>query len=523
MNRKLLFISFLWLLTLSCSDLAPDDTSSQEQEPAEETLQVEDKAGYMVKGYVSCDGQAVVGAVISDGIHVTRTNRQGKYWLKTDSRSDYVFISIPSGMQVVSNGWEPQFWYRFQMSDKVQRFDFNLSSVDNDKHVTLAFADVHISARTPMWMDYTKMPMDSLQFREHFMTDINKYASSQSVPVYGLNLGDMMQDMHFANANLVHYRKAIRDLSFPTFHVVGNHDHQPDLPAAPADDPDTQEFKKHYKDNLGPRYYSYNMGKVHYVVLDVNKMLGGGTNKYELTVTDRQLDWLKDDLSVVDKSYALVIAGHVGTHRYKSGGSVITNWNAVLDLCKGFCHVYVLSGHAHIMEVYRSDANTTNIVHPSAAGLMWWTRRCADGTKAAYVAYEFDGTSCRITLKPYESENTDSDQLYVYGNSTVSVDGREFKAVVINVPAYELTASSISSSWKITVSEGGVAKGEPTIYYGEDPEIVEVSAKLWPAESKDNKPKKTHHIFYYVPDDPASAIKVTVEDTWGRKYEKTIK
>ena len=154
---------------------------------------------------------------------------------------------------------------------------------------------------------------------------------------------------------------------------------------------------------------------------------------------------------------------------------------------------------------------------------MWWTRRCADGTKAAYVAYEFDGTSCRITLKPYESENTDSDQLYVYGNSTVSVDGREFKAVVINVPAYELTASSISSSWKITVSEGGVAKGKPTIYYGEDPEIVEVSAKLWPAESKDNKPKKTHHIFYYVPDDPASAIKVTVEDTWGRKYEKTIK
>ena len=493
MNRKLLIVSLLGLLTLSCAELAPDTKNDdQEQGPAEEIVQVEDKDGYTVKGYVSCDGQAVSGAVVSDGIHVTRTNRQGKYWMKTDSRSDFVFISVPSGTEVVSNGWESEFWHRYQSSDKVQRFDFNLSSVDNNKHITLAFADVHISARTPMWMDYTKMPVDSLQFREHFMKDINDYASRQSVPVYGLNLGDMMQDMHYDNANLVHYRKAIRDLSFPTFHVVGNHDHQPELPIAPTDDPDTREFKRHYTDNLGPRYYSYNIGKVHYVVLDVNKMLGGGTNKYELTVTDRQLSWLRDDLSVVDKSYAIVIAGHVGTHRYKSGGSVITNSNAVLDLCKDFSHVYVLSGHAHIMEVYRSDAKTTNIVHPSAAGLMWWTRRCADGTKAAYVVYEFDGASCRITLKPYESDNTDADQIYVYGNSKVTVDGSEFSAVVINVPAYELTASTLSSSWKLSV------------------------------ESKDNKPKKTNHIFYYVPDNPAAAIKVTAEDTWGRKYEKTI-
>lgn len=518
-----IILSALGLMLMACTsaDLDSDKGNSQ-QTGGSHTVEVEDKSGYTVKGYVSCDGQAVSGAVVSDGIHVTRTNRQGKYWMKTDSRSDFVFISVPSGTEVVSNGWEAEFWHRYQSSDKVQRFDFNLSSVDNNKHITLAFADVHISARTPMWMDYTKMPVDSLQFREHFMKDINDYASRQSVPVYGLNLGDMMQDMHYDNANLVHYRKVIRDLSFPTFHVVGNHDHQPELPIAPTDDPDTREFKRHYTDNLGPRYYSYNIGKVHYVVLDVNKMLGGGTNKYELTVTDRQLSWLRDDLSVVDKSYAIVIAGHVGTHRYKSGGSVITNRNAVLDLCKDFSHVYVLSGHAHIMEVYRSDAKTTNIVHPSAAGLMWWTRRCADGTKAAYVVYEFDGASCRITLKPYESDNTDADQIYVYGNSKVTVDGREFSAVVINVPAYELTASTLSSSWKLSVTENGVNKGEPTRYYGEDPEIVALSAQLWPADSKDNKPKKTNHIFYYVPDNPAAAIKVTAEDTWGRKYEKTI-
>ena len=82
MNRKLLIVSLLGLLTLSCAELAPDTKNDdQEQGPAEDIVQVEDKDGYTVKGYVSCDGQAVSGAVVSDGIHVTRTNRQGKYWM----------------------------------------------------------------------------------------------------------------------------------------------------------------------------------------------------------------------------------------------------------------------------------------------------------------------------------------------------------------------------------------------------------------------------------------------------------
>lgn len=518
-------LALLSFALLACAPVDSDpDQGKGQQEVGQEFGVVADREGYSVKGYVSCDGEPLPGVVVSDGINVTRTNLRGEYWLKTDGRSDFVFVSAPSGMQVKTDGWKLEFYHRFAKSDTVARYDFELDRVDNDRHMMLAFADVHVSGRqplletTPTW---TRLPYDSLQVREHFLADINDFASRAAAPVYGINLGDMMQDMHVEKASLPQYMQTIRDLAFPTYHVVGNHDHLPDLPVIPEDDQDAREFKELYMSNLGPRYYSFNAGRVHYVVLDVIQLVGGGTNKYRTRLSDAQMKWLEQDLDLIQdrSSMNLVIAAHVGTHRFGTkankpeNGTVISNRDEIVSLCSGFNHVYVLSGHAHVSEVFKVNDNWTNIVHPSVCGSSWWSRTCTDGTKAAYTVYEFDGLSLRRTLKPYESGA--DEQMYIYADGQKSPDGNP--AIIINVPAYEL--SKDRSGWTVTVKEEGTTASAER-YDGKDPEFIETAALFYNADSS-NQPKVTSHLFHYVPKNPDAMLTVTVSDSWGRSYSKT--
>lgn len=95
-------------------------------------------------------------------------------------------------------------------------------------------------------------------------------------------------------------------LNAPVYNVIGNHDHVFDKsePAMKSNDlkADTV-YKRHY----GPTYYSYNRGKVHYVVLDDVEYWGGSGPKYVDAVSDEQIAWLQKDLMYVDKDKAIVI------------------------------------------------------------------------------------------------------------------------------------------------------------------------------------------------------------------------
>lgn len=42
---------------------------------------------------------------------------------------------------------------------------------------------------------------------------------------------------------------------------------------------------------LGPTYYSFNLGRIHYIVLD--DMVYKGSNAYDTRIDDRQMEWLR--------------------------------------------------------------------------------------------------------------------------------------------------------------------------------------------------------------------------------------
>ena len=78
------------------------------------STKVPDKEGYTVKGQVYADFRPLSGVVISDGRNVTKTDKNGMYWLRSSYQGGdrTVWISIPSGYMVnTGNGWEPRFWH----------------------------------------------------------------------------------------------------------------------------------------------------------------------------------------------------------------------------------------------------------------------------------------------------------------------------------------------------------------------------------------------------------------------------
>ena len=102
---------------------------------------------------------------------------------------------------------------------------------------------------------------------------------------------------------------------------MGNHDNDPY---------GTSDFAAEtpYREELGPVYYSMNIGKVHFLMLDNTVYLnnGGGPGvigdrTYKKYFTQQQLDWIREDLKYVDKSTPIVVGFHCPIYTYGWNGT----------------------------------------------------------------------------------------------------------------------------------------------------------------------------------------------------------
>ena len=106
------------------------------------------------------------------------------------------------------------------------------------------------------------------------------------------------------NYSFPQYIEAMKDVDFPVFHAIGNHDYCHKVADDTAD--------AQYKAALGPTYYSFNLGRIHYIVLD--DMVYKGSNAYDTRIDDRQMEGLRKDLAATDPAVRdVVVAMHVPT------------------------------------------------------------------------------------------------------------------------------------------------------------------------------------------------------------------
>lgn len=363
-------------------------------------IDFEPSAGTTVFGLVSSEEGPVANVVVSDGTEVTVTDDKGIYELKSAKKWGYVFISVPSGYEVAAEGVFPQFYQTLKgAADVVEQKDFKLTKVDGqDRYKLFLLGDMHLANRTN----------DAAQFTQ-FTTDLNAYMAQHSgQKMYALTLGDMTWDLYWYKNNyaLPQYRETINRQvkNLQIYHTMGNHDN--DFMTASDYDAAVK-----YVDCIGPTFYSFNIGQVHYVVMDnidCSAYDGTDSRNYVKKLSNEQLKWLAKDLAYVDKSTPLIVAMHAQIYKPTSTGFAFdhdsANTEALLAALDGY-EVHFVTGHTH--KVYNitpdDDVVKGRDIHEHNSGAIcaswWWSGNLTpgvhvsiDGAPGGYAIWDIDGT-----------------------------------------------------------------------------------------------------------------------------------
>ena len=372
-----------------------------------EDIDFKPDAGTTVYGIVSSAGVGVENVVVSDGAEVTVTNEKGIYQLKSAKKWGYVFISVPSGYEVPSVGVLPQFHRALKNSaDVVERADFKLEKVDGqDSYKIFMLGDMHLANRTG----------DLGQFAQ-FTSDLTDYMTRhKGEKMYALTLGDMTWDLYWYS-NSYYFPQYLNTVNsqiknLQIFHTMGNHDNdfqtRSDYDAAVK-----------YVDQICPTYYSFNIGKVHYVVMDdidCSSYDGSTSRNYVKSLSAEQLDWLAKDLSHVDKTTPVVVAMHAQVFYPTTSGFKIdhdpVNTQRLFDILDGYT-VRFVTGHTHKLFNVTPDApivdghNFREYNSGSVCASWWWSGNLTpgihigtDGTPGGYGIWDVTGTDFQCLYK----------------------------------------------------------------------------------------------------------------------------
>ena len=361
------------------------------------------------QGFVwSSTGQPLEGVVVSDGLLTTQTDKNGHYYLNSNlTDAKFIWVSIPSGYKAPSdeNGL-PQYFHRISVLERnkgevIADFTFDPVKGDPNRYTMLIGADLQPRAKTS---NYDRIAFHSLDVAEDFYLDMRETtAAITDREVYGMILGDIVHE----NMSLFpNYIKGVKSMGLQMFNVIGNHDH--DYSAAT----DVEAARK-FEEYFGPSYYSFNIGKQHFVVLDniIMAVADGKVQKdgYAYGLTDKEWQWLQNDLKYVAKSTTIMVASHNPLFKKDSANTEFQNQSEhgsdYANILKQYSKVHAWAGHTHrsFNYVYPSYNTLKNIeVHTLArsTGELWTNEYNAYGTPRGYTVVEVDGDNISWYFKP---------------------------------------------------------------------------------------------------------------------------
>lgn len=451
-----------------------------------------------VRGRITGPEGGLGGVPVTDGLEVVTTGDDGRFELAAGATRDFVYITTPSGYRIPRSTTGTAHFYRPLDAGRDEQevlFELERLPVSDEKHAFLLLADIQTETRDEM-----------RSFHERTVPDVAATASGLAgVPTFGLACGDIM----FDRLGLFdEYERAVSRLGLPFFQAVGNHDL--DMEAA-TDGGSTATFTRRF----GPRYYSFDRGAVHYVVLDDVHWHGTGYLGY----LDRdQLAWLEADLDHVDPGRRVVVALHIpvlGTSHLRAGREepvlrrAVTNRDRLYELLEPY-DAHIVSGHTH-----ENEHSFQGPVHEHVSGTVsgaWWTGPiCADGTPSGYSVYEVDGE--RLAWQYRATGKSADHQLRVYAAGAEPADPDEF---VANVWDWD-------PEWTVVWYEGADRRGRMARRTGRDP----LSVELHRGEEKPEKrpwvePYSTRHLFYAPAPDSEAEVVVEATDRFGRTYSARV-
>lgn len=229
----------------------------------------------------------VARVVVSNQVDVAATDSAGHFTLGSQG-TGIIFVSVPDGFRATTRFWQPS---------SVTSPEFGLSPSPTADVVTFIHAsDTHLQASSVPRMDRLRAIIDSVR------------------PTFVLVTGDLTRDAlrvteAEARGNYELYLRESGRIRVPVWNVPGNHElfgiERHLSLVSPSHPLYARGMYRHY---VGPDYYSFTAGGVHFVGLNT---ADNDDMWYYGHVDSTQLQWLERDLARIPRDMPIVTFNHI--------------------------------------------------------------------------------------------------------------------------------------------------------------------------------------------------------------------
>ncbi len=462
-------------------------------------IPVPDRRPIRIRGVVRAGDRGVGGVPVTDGIRVVDTASDGTFDFVSSTAREHVYLTLPSGHRIPTSSARTARFYRSidpGAGDEMEAvFDLEAMERSDEDHTALLLADIQ-----------TQDAEEMAQFHRETVPDLEgTLRGLGEEEAFILACGDIM----FDDLSLFpDYERAVERLGIPAFQVVGNHDLDFD---GPTEESSTRTFRRRY----GPRYYSFDRGNVHYVVLDDVFWHSAGYVGY---LDSDQLAWLEEDLKRVEPGSPVVISLHIpveGTRALREGasrptlGGSVANRDFLYRIVEPY-RTHFLAGHTHDGE-HVFEQGTHAQISGTVCGAWWTGPICGDGTPNGYAVYEARGEEIRWRYK--STGHSDDHQIRTYPRGAVPGAPDE---VVANIWNWD-------PEWSVVLYEGPDRRGLMSSRVEVDPLAAEIyGPEGLPEKRPWVRPYPTRHLFFAPTDPGARELRVEATDRFGNSWSAPI-
>jgi hypothetical protein len=347
------------------------------------------------------DGEpGLEGVRVSDQRTVTATDGEGRWVLPAHEEAIYFVIKPRGFMTPVSENNLPRFYYVHKTTPRLP----------------LAGPTVHPTGPLPESIDFPLVRRrESDRFEALFLGDpqprnvreVNYLAHDVLEELLGTSaafavvLGDISFDNH---ETYTPYNRATGTVGIPFYNVLGNHD-------ANYDGKDTYEHFDTWRTVYGPRYYSFDYGPVHFIVLADVVFPEQGT-RYIAGLGEQQLEWIESDLAHVSPETLVVLSMHIPLRTAEHN----EDFARLYELLRDFPYTLSFSAHSHVLmhgflqeEHGWMGERPHHHINAGASCGRWWGgaldetdiphATSSDGTPNGYFVVTFDGNGYATRYK----------------------------------------------------------------------------------------------------------------------------
>jgi len=315
--------------------------------------------------------EGIRGVAVSDQVDVVKTDASGLYQLDAKGYG-LVFISVP-------DGYKSQKSYYIKIRDAVQgTWDFPLAKIAIPAEFRFIHAsDTHLSGESLNRTQRLKTLADSLKPEFVLVTgdlikDALRVPESEAAPLYEM------------------YVRETGKFSMPVWSAAGNHENFGiERQSSLVSKKNPLYGKKMFHHYLGPNYYSFNYGGIHFIALDD---VDFEDLWYYGHVDSVQVAWLKKDLAAVPSAVPVITFAHMpmfsggmslsnfeedgpGRSLERQGGKlhfrhVVSNAQELLAILQTHPYPISLAGHFHSRQVFTFESTGQKTRYEQAAAVV---------------------------------------------------------------------------------------------------------------------------------------------------------